>query len=38
MLDILRLPTTKETSSKMTPEGRTVFLLFGYASNQVNAL
>ena len=38
MLDILRLPMTKETLSKMTPEERSLFLLLGYASNQVNAL
>ena len=29
---------TKETLSKMTPEERSLFLLLGYASNQVNAL
>ena len=38
MLDILRLPMTKETLAKMTPEERSLFLLLGYASNQVNAL
>jgi hypothetical protein len=38
MLDILRLPITKETLQKMTPEERSTFLLLGYASNQVNAL
>jgi hypothetical protein len=29
MLDILRLPMTKETLSKMTPEERSLFLLLG---------
>jgi hypothetical protein len=38
MLDILRLPMTKETLLKMTAEERCLFLLLGYASNQVNAL
>src|SRR6201984_1955413 len=38
MLDILRLPMTKETLSRMTPEERSLFLLLGYASNQVNVL
>jgi hypothetical protein len=38
MLDILRLPMTKETLAKMTPEERSLFLLLGYASNQVNVL
>ena len=38
MLDILRLAMTKKTLSKMTPEERSLFLLLGYASNQVNAL
>jgi hypothetical protein len=38
MLDILRLPMPKETLSKMTPEERSLFLLLGYASNQVNVL
>ena len=38
MLDILRLPITKEALMKMTPEERSMFLLLGYASNQVNAL
>jgi quinol-cytochrome oxidoreductase complex cytochrome b subunit len=30
MLDILRLPMTKETLAKMTPEERSLFLLLGY--------
>ena len=38
MLDVLRLPMTKEILAKMTPEERSLFLLLGYASNQVNAL
>jgi hypothetical protein len=38
MLEILRLPMTKEILGKMTPEERSLFLLLGYASNQVNAL
>jgi hypothetical protein len=38
MLDILRLPMTKETLQRMTAEERSLFLLLGYASNQVNAL
>jgi len=38
MLDILRLPMPKETLAKMTPEERSLFLLLGYASNQVNVL
>jgi hypothetical protein len=38
MLDILRLPMPKETLSKMAPEERSLFLLLGYASNQVNLM
>jgi hypothetical protein len=38
VLDILRLPIPKETLAKMTPEERGLFLLLGYASNQVNVL
>jgi hypothetical protein len=38
MLDILQLPMPKETLAKMTPEERSVFLLLGYACNQVNLL
>jgi hypothetical protein len=38
MLDILRLPMPKETLAKMTPDERSLFLLLGYASNQVNVL
>ena len=38
MLDILRLPMPKETLAKMTPQERSLFLLLGYASNQVNVL
>jgi len=38
MLDILRVPMPKETLAKMTPEERSLFLLVGYASNQVNLL
>jgi hypothetical protein len=38
MLDILRLPMTKEILGKMTLEERGLFLLLGYASNQVLAL
>jgi hypothetical protein len=38
MLDILQLPMTKEVLGNMTPEERALFLLLGYASNQVNAL
>lgn len=38
MLDILRLPMPKDTLAKMTPEERSLFLLLGYASNQVNVL
>ncbi len=38
MLDILQLPMPKETFAKMTPEERSLFLLLGYASNQVNVL
>lgn len=38
MLDILQLPMTKETLAKMSLEERTLFLLLGYASNQVNVL
>ncbi|UFZ03053.1 hypothetical protein LQG66_27965 [Bradyrhizobium ontarionense] len=38
MLNILRLPVTKEHLLKMTKEERSLFLLLGYASNQVNAL
>jgi hypothetical protein len=38
VLDILRLPMTKEILEKMTTEERGLFLLLGHASNQVNAL
>jgi hypothetical protein len=38
MLRILQLPMTKEILGKMTAEERSLFLLLGYASNQVNAL
>jgi hypothetical protein len=38
MLHILQLPMPKETLAKMTPEERSLFLLLGYASNQVNLL
>ena len=38
MLDILRLPMPKETLSRMIPEERSLFLLLGYSSNQVNVL
>jgi hypothetical protein len=38
MLDILQLPMPKETFAKMTLEERSLFLLLGYASNQVNVL
>jgi len=38
MLDILRIPITKANLLKMSPAERSLFLLLGYASNQVNAL
>jgi hypothetical protein len=38
MLDILQLSIPKETLAKMTPDERSLFLLLGYASNQVNTL
>ena len=38
MLDILRIPITKADLLKMSPGERSLFLLLGYASNQVNAL
>src|ERR1700736_1371840 len=38
MIDVLRFGVTKEHLLKMTKEERTLFLLLGYASNQVNAL
>jgi hypothetical protein len=38
VLDILRLPMTKDILGKMTPDERGLFLLLGHASNQVNAL
>jgi len=38
MLHILQLPMPKETLAKMTPEERSLFLLLGYVSNQVNVL
>jgi hypothetical protein len=38
MLNVLRFAATKEQLLKMTREERTLFLLLGYASNQVNAL
>jgi hypothetical protein len=38
MLDVLRIPISKADLLKMTAEERSLFLLLGYASNQVNAL
>jgi hypothetical protein len=38
MLDILRIPISKADLLKMPVEERSLFLLLGYASNQVNAL
>jgi hypothetical protein len=38
VLDILQLSMPKETLAKMTTEERSLFLLLGYASNQVNLL
>jgi hypothetical protein len=38
MLHILQLPMPKDTLAKMPPEERSLFLLLGYASNQVNVL
>jgi hypothetical protein len=38
MIDVLRFPVTKDHLLKMTKEERALFLLLGYASNQVNAL
>jgi hypothetical protein len=38
MLEILQLPMPKDTLAKMTSEERSLFLLLGYASNQVNLL
>jgi hypothetical protein len=35
MLDILQLPMPKETLTKMSAEERRLFLLLGYASNQL---
>lgn len=34
MLDILRLPMTRETLLKMTPEERSLFLLLGYPQRE----
>jgi hypothetical protein len=36
VLDILQFSMPKETLAKMTTEERSLFLLVGYASNQVN--
>lgn len=38
MIDVMRIELTKEHLLKMTPEERGLFLLLGYASNQVNVL
>src|ERR1700692_218187 len=38
MLHVLQLPMTKEVLQKMSVEERSLFLLLGHASNQVNAL
>jgi hypothetical protein len=38
VLHVLQLPMTKEILGKMSVEERSLFLLLGYASNQVNAL
>jgi hypothetical protein len=38
MLHVLQLPMTKDILEKMSAEERSMFLLLGYASNQVNAL
>src|SRR4051794_22400485 len=38
MIDVLALDGAKDLLMKMTPAERGVFLLFGYASNQVNVL
>jgi|GraSoiStandDraft_4_1057263.scaffolds.fasta_scaffold486503_1 hypothetical protein len=38
MIDVLRIPIAKADLMKLTPEERGLFLLLGYASNQVNAL
>jgi hypothetical protein len=38
VIDVLALNGAKELLTKMTPAERGLFLLFGYASNQVNVL
>ena len=38
VIDILALNSTKDLLMRMTPGERGLFLLFGYASNQVNVL
>ena len=38
MIDVLRIAVTKDDLLKMTAEERSLFLLLGYASNQVNPL
>lgn len=38
VIDILALNGTKDLLMRMTPAERGLFLLFGYASNQVNVL
>jgi hypothetical protein len=38
MIDVMALNGAKDLLMKMTPAERGLFLLFGYASNQVNVL
>ena len=38
MIDVLRIAVTQDDLLKMTAEERSLFLLLGYASNQVNPL
>jgi hypothetical protein len=38
MIDVMALDGAKDLLMKMTPAERGLFLLFGYASNQVNVL
>ncbi len=38
MIDVMRIGLTKEHLLKMTPQERSLFLLLGYTSNQVNVL
>jgi hypothetical protein len=38
MIDVMRIGLTKEHLLKMKPEERSLFLLLGYGSNQVNVL